>query len=149
MYSRCNVTTAIDERIKSLYENEQLSPEEIAKEEGFNLIAVKAKLMQISSLYRKDSGKEPLANDELNFSDAELKEVNQIIMDTARAAETSDGAIDWRVRLKAAFYIRDDKKGRKEVKQALSTTNFNILSLNDKLSEIGERTKKMKELVEV
>jgi len=143
------MTTAIDERIKSLYENEKLSVAEISSEEGFSPIAVKAKLMQVSSIYRKDCSNESLQNDELNFSDAELKEVNQIIMDTARAAETADGAIDWRTRLTAALYIRDDKKGRKEIKSVLQNNQFNILSLNEKLSEIGERTKKMKELVEV
>ena len=143
------MTTAVDERIKSLYENEGLSPDFIAQEEGFSVVAVKAKLMQVSSVYRKDCKYESATNDELNFSDSELREVNQIILDTARAAETSDGLPDWKTRLTAAMYVRDDKKGRKEVKNVLQGSTFNILSLNDKLSEIGQRTKKMKELVEV
>ena len=143
------MTTAIDERIKTLYENEKLSVEQIAEEEGFSSVAVKAKLMQISSAYRKDCKCEVEENDELNFSNSELIEVNQIIMDTARAAETPEGTIDWKTRLQAAIYIRDDKKGRKEAKAIMQNNSFNILNLNEKLSEISERTKKMKEAVGV
>lgn len=132
-----------------MYEREHLSVEEISQEEGFSPVAVKAKLMQISSAYRKDCKQESIQEDTLNFSESELREVNQIIMDTARAAETPDGAIDWKTRLQAATYIRDDKKGRKEIRNAINNTNFNILSLNDKLSEVSERTRKMKELVDV
>lgn len=143
------MTTAVDERIKALYEREKLSVEEISQEEGFSPIAVKAKLMQVSTVYRKACGKEPEKQDDLNFTDAELREVNQIIMDTARAAETPDGAVDWKTRLQAATYIRDDKKGRKEVRGIISGNSFNILSFNEKLGEISERTRKMKELVDV
>src|ERR1017187_1533745 len=110
-----HMTSAIDERLKILYETEGLSPEEISSEEGFSLVAVKSKLMQISSKYRAACGRESETEDKLNFTNAELQEINQIIMDTARAAETIDGAIDWKTRLDAAKYVRDDKKGRKEI----------------------------------
>jgi hypothetical protein len=143
------MTTAIDEKIKALYENESLSPDVIAQEEGLSLVAVKSKLMQISSLYRKACGAESLEKDELNFSDSELREVNEIIMDTARAATTIDGQVDWKTRLDAAKYVRDDKKGRKEVRSIVAGNSFNILSINEQLSQVSDRTKKIKELVEV
>jgi hypothetical protein len=143
------MTSATDERIKALYENENLSVEQISQEEGFSSIAVKAKLMQVSSVYRKACGREPEKQDDLNFTDAELREVNQIIMDTARAAETADGMPDWKIRLQAATYIRDDKKGRKEIRSMMQNNSFNILSFNEKLAEVGEKTRRMKELVDV
>lgn len=143
------MTTVIDERIKSLYENEKLSPEQIAEEEGFNLIAVKAKLMQVSVSYRRDCKAEPEEVDELNFGKHEQREVREIIMDIARSAENSDGTVDYRTRLNAATYVRDDSKGRKDAKAFLTGNQFNIFSFNEKLAAVSERTKKMKELVEV
>lgn len=142
------MTTAIDERIKSLYENEGLSPDQIASEEGFNLIAVKAKLMQISVVYRKDCRVEPEALDELNFGKHEQREVREIIMDIARSAENADGSVDYRTRLNAATYVRDDSKGRKDIRNIVSNNQVNIFQLNEKLASISDKTRKMKELVE-
>ena len=50
--------TGVDTTIKTAYEVDNASPEEIAESEGFAVEAVKAKLMQVSSKYRKDCGKE-------------------------------------------------------------------------------------------
>lgn len=143
------MTTAIDERIKSLYENEGLSPEQIAEEEKFNLVAVKAKLMQLSVVYRKACKAEPEDEDELNFSKSEQRELKEIIMEVARCAENADGSVDFRTRLAAATYGRDDAKGRKDLRNIVNNNQLNIFDLNEKLVQVNERTKRMKELVEV
>jgi hypothetical protein len=141
--------TTQDSIIKTAYELENLTPDQIAEDQGLNLIAVKAKLMEVSTKYRKDCGKEPENESRLNFSNNDLETVNQIIMETALAAERSDGSIDWKTRLEAACYIRDDKKGRKEVKSILAGNTFNILNLSEKLSLSNQRAAEMKRLVEV
>lgn len=143
------MTTAIDERIRLLYEQEHLTPDVIAQEEKLSPVAVKAKLMQLSSIYRKACGQEPENENALNFTDLELRDANSIIVETMRCAETPDGQIDWKTRLNAATYVRDDKKGRKEVKQIISNTQFNVLSINEDLQRAAVNAKKVKELIEV
>jgi hypothetical protein len=133
----------IDEQIKIAYEQENMSPEEIASDQGLSPIAVKAKLMQISSKYRKDARNESEDSDTLNFSNEQLEAVNQVIFETALSAEHSDGSIDYKTRLTAAMYVRDDKKGRKEVIRGVSSNTFNILQLNEKLAMANNLTEKM------
>ena len=125
--------------LKVAYEEEGMSPEEIASDRGLDVAAVKAGLMQVSAKYRKDCGKEDAEKDDLNFSDDHLRRVNEVIYDLALSAE------DDHLRFKAATYIRDDKKGRKEIAKGMSGNNFNILMLNEQLAkvrEVGDRIKK-------
>lgn len=144
------MTTAIDERIKTLFEQEGLSPEVIATEERLSPVAVKAKLMQISTVYRKACNAEPLeTEDGLNFTNGELREANELILETMRCAETPDGCIDWKLRSNMATYVRDDKKGRKELKAAMVNNRFNILSINEDIQRASARAKGIKELVDV
>src|SRR5271165_4740433 len=98
-----------DESIRTAYEVEHMSPSQIAEDRGLNEIAVKSKLMAISVQYRRACKVEPEGEDTLNFTDTQLQMVNQVILETALAAETSDGHVDYRTRLAAAIYIRDDK----------------------------------------
>src|SRR5665213_2937711 len=100
---------AIHERIKTLYEDENLLPDVIASEERLLPVAVKSILMQVSVKYRKDCGAEPESEDKLNFSNSEHLDAIAVISETMRCAETSDGQIDWKMRFNAATYIRDDK----------------------------------------
>lgn len=125
--------------LKVAYEEEGMSPEEIASDRGLDVAAVKAGLMQVSAKYRKDCGKEEETKDDLNFSDDHLRRVNEVIYDLALSSE------DEHLRFKAATYIRDDKKGRKEVAKSMGGNNFNILMLNEQLAkvrEVGDRIKK-------
>ena len=139
-----------DTTIRTAYEQEGMSPEEIAEDQQLDVVAVKAKLMQVSAKYRKDCSSEPEDESTLNFDNDQLRTVNQIIFEAACSAERSDGTVDWKVRLDAATYIRDDKKGRKEVKRALTNNSFNILSINEKLAEAkGLRAKLIKDAIEV
>jgi len=61
----------------------------------------------------------------LNFSDDELRRVNEKLVSLALSSE------DENVALRAAMYVRDDKKGRKEVIKAVANNTFNVLQFNE------------------
>ena len=137
--------TSVHQTIKTGYEINGMSPEEIAEDQKLDIAAVKSALMQSSSKYRKACGMEPEDVDDLNFTDDELRRVNQVIFETAIAAETPDGNIDFKTRLAAAMYVRDDKKGRKEAVKHVAGNTFNILSFNEQLQkarQMGEGFKR-------
>lgn len=118
------------EQIRSSYEVLGMTPEEIAEDRSLDIAAVKAGLMQSSAKYRKSCNVESEDEDGLNFSDNDLRYVNKVIKEIALASE------DDNLRLKAAIYIRDDKKGRKEVKQAVNNMQFNILQFNQEMQKV-------------
>lgn len=133
-------------QLKTAYEQEGMTPEEIADDLDLELESVKAGLTQVSSKYRRDCGKEPAEIvDSLNFTNDQLLAVNEIIFQTALAAEHSDGSIDWKTRLAAAQYIRDDKKGRKEPAKLPLGNTFNILQFNEQIADARQRVKQLKE----
>lgn len=130
------------ESLKLSFEQLGMTPEEIAEDRGLDIAAVKAGLMQCSSKYRKACGQEPEAADELNFSDDDLRRVNEVIKEVALTSE------DDNLRLKAAMYIRDDKKGRKEVIKGVRDVQTNILQFNTLIKQVRESSDKItKELM--
>jgi hypothetical protein len=114
-------------QIKSSYEIEGMSPEEIAEDQNLDITAIKAALMQSSSKYRKACSKEEEEKDDLNFSNDQLRIVTKGIYDLALSTE------DEHLKGKLLCYIRDDKKGRKEVVKAMPNNTFNILSFNESI----------------
>jgi len=132
----CQVDT-----IKTAYEILGLTPEQISEaQDGLTVTAVKAALMSASAKYRKDIGVTSVDNDEsreLDFTDEELRDVNQIIKECAKEATLSDGTPDYRTRLAAATYIRDDKKGRKNPVKQMGN-QFNIFSFNESIKQMRE-----------
>lgn len=141
------MNSCVDTELKNLYEQENLPVEQIAECSGFEVIAVKAKLMQISSKYRKDCGQEEDDEDELNFSKDEDRQFKQIITEVALGATNPDGSVDYRTRLKAAVYARDDKRGRHDTVKTATGVQFNIMNFNEMLSsarsKASEQIKKM------
>ena len=119
----------IDTQIKQAYEVLEMTPSQISEDQSLDEAAVKAKLMQVSAKYRKACGMEAEDVDELNFNDEQLKEVNKIIYELALSAE------DEHLRAKMATYIRDDKKGRKEVVKQVANHTFNILTFNEMIQQ--------------
>lgn len=138
------MTGTTDIQIKKAFEEEQMTPDQIAQDLGFDVVAVKSKLMQISSTYRKACGIEDPEKSELNFSDEQLQTVNDVIYNLAIGAE------DEHLRFKAASYVRDDKKGRKEVVKAVGGNTFNVLTFNEMLSGAREKmSQQMGKLVKI
>ena len=126
------------EQLKIAYETLRMSPEEISVDRELEVGAVKAGLMQCSSLYRRDCGAEAIESDILNFTDQDLADVNKVLKDLAMYAE------DQHVRFKAATYIRDDKKGRKEVVKAIGNNTFNILQFNESMKAVRDGASRIK-----
>lgn len=121
-----------------------MSPEEIAEDQDLDVAAVKSGLIQCSARYRRDCNielKEPEGDDRLNFSDEQLRAVNDVIYETALGAE------DPILRFKAACYVRDDKKGRKEVIKAVQNGGINILTINNAIMQAREGARKLKHVV--
>ena len=117
---------------------------------AYDPAAIKAALVNSSAKYRKDCGIDKASDDDLNFTDDELRRVNQVIFETAVSAETHDGDIDYKTRLAAAVYVRDDKKGRKEAVRHIAGNTFNILSFNEQLQRAREMCNGVKQkLIEV
>lgn len=125
-------------QIKGSFERLGMTPEQIAEDRRMDVVAVKAALMQSSSVYRKECNLSPINDDSLNFSDQQLSDVNDVIYNTAMHAD------DPHLAFKAATYIRDDKRGRKDVVRALRDSGFNILVFNQSLQnarELADRAK--------
>lgn len=117
-------------QIVCAYEVAGMSPEDIAADmEGYDLASIKAALMNGSSKYRRDCNAETIDDDQLNFSNDDLQAVNDVILNTAKYAE------DEHLRFKAATYVRDDKKGRKEVIRQVANQTFNLLNFNASLEQ--------------
>lgn len=123
----------IDFQIKEQYEKYNRSPDEIAQDQGLDVVAVKAKLLQVSEKYRTTIlGPQEEENPD-DFTREQLRSANQVIYANMCEAVLPDGSVDYRTRQRAAEYIRDDKKGRKELRQVLGTNTFNILNFNEAL----------------
>lgn len=120
-------------QLKVAYEREHMTLEEIAEDQQLDIIAVKAGLMQVSSKFRKDCGSETEADKNLDFTDQQLEVVNERIFHLATEAESE------KVQADMLKYIRDDKKGRKEVKKALANNTFNILNFNQAVQAAREK----------
>lgn len=112
------------------FEEQGMTPDEIAQDQGLDIVAVKAVLMQNAPSYQKLKKKDK----SLGFTESQHEDFLRIIHETALAAELPDGTPDFRTRLKAACYGRDDIKGRREpsIKNA---PQFNIFQFNEQMSE--------------
>lgn len=138
-----------DAQIKSAFEVIGMTPAQIADESGFDVTAIKAKLMQVSTVFRNQSRKESDEEDELNFSNDELRAMNKIIVDIATSAQHPDGSPDFKTMLQAAVYVRDDKKGRKEVRNTMANMGgLNIFHINTAIQAAKNGSARLKEAVE-
>ena len=120
------------EQLRVGYETLNMTPEELAADRELELAAVKAGLMQISGKYRRDCNAAEADDESLNFSNDDLRAVNDVIKRLALYGE------DEHLQLKAAMYIRDDKKGRREVVKAVGGNTFNILQFNEQMRSVRE-----------
>lgn len=122
------MNTAANNQIITLFEECGLTPELISEGlKEYDISTVKAVLYNNSAKYR-ESIKDGNAK-ELDFSDTDLSIANRIIKQVAEDASTPDGDIDYRARLKAAIYLREDKKGRRDARTGLRGLNLNPMVL--------------------
>lgn len=115
--------TASNQQIVSQYEELGMSAEEIAEQEDIDVTCVKATLMQCSSKYRKECTKV----DDTNFTDEQHRMATDVIAQIA-AGQIDDTPVS--TRLKAAMYLKDDKKGRLDAVKQMNGLNINVNHFN-------------------
>lgn len=106
-------------RIVTLFEDCNLTVEQIALDEGLDVAAVKATLLMCSTKFRSLSKEKQ----ELDFTDEELAIANRTIVQTMSNTE------DENLKVRCARYIRQDKKGRLD-RTAFGKLNINVFQLN-------------------
>lgn len=109
-----------------------MTPEQIADTEHLDVIAVKAILYQCSGVFRESVK----ANKSLDFTDEQLDEANVAIANIMRYSD------DDNLRFKAAMYLRDDRKGRKDRVNGLRQLNINITQINQHLIQVAQQMQK-------
>jgi len=124
--------------LKTAYEEEQMSVQDIAECRGLDVAAVKAGLMQCSTKYRRECGRESENEDNLNFSKDEQERVKNALYDLAMSTE------DDHLKFKALMYIRDDAKGRKDIIKNTQGSQFNILLINERMKQVRQITDRLK-----
>lgn len=129
--------TASNQTIVTLYEENDLTPEQIAETQGFDITAVKAVLMSHSAKYRS-----LLKNgEEEGFSDDEELRARQVIAQIAQYAE------DDNTRLRAAMYVRNDKKGRLDQLKKTNGLNLNVVMINQFMQKAVQRVEESKQKI--
>lgn len=129
--------TGLNQQIVTAYDTLDMTIEEIATEFDFDILSVKACLMQFSRRF-KDEIKE--ADDKsVEFDNAEMEESKETILYLMRHAE------DEHLKGRMAKYIRDDKKGRLDALSGLKSLNVNIALFNERLLQARAAKEKSKE----
>jgi len=125
--------TSSDAQLVKAYEAGR-TPDEIAEEFGFYTHHVKARLMAISTTYRKACGQEPEGEDEVNFSRDEQLTIKRELFQMAMSTE------DQHLKAKLLLNLRDDGKGRKDIVRDMKNNgNINIMQLiNNSISQASQ-----------
>lgn len=129
--------TAANLSIVQSFESLGMTPEEIAEAEDLDLSAVKGILMQNSAKYRKACKKDV----DFCFSDDEAMAAKQAIVEIMRYTD------DDNLKLRAAKYLLDDKKGRLDVVKQQTGLNVNILQFNEHMQQALAAVQRSKELL--
>ena len=131
--------TAANQSIITAFEDLGMTPEEISADQEYDIAAVKAALMQGSSKFRKLCGKD----EECGFSPSEEKRALEVIAQIAQFSE------DDNCRLRAAIYIRQDKRGRLDAVKQMAGLNINVISMNEQMQKALKAINKSKGVVDI
>jgi len=115
------------ETIKALYEDSELTPEEIAESLGVHPSVVRLVLKGSSEKYTATDAK-------ADVTDAEFEAVKEA---TKQIAFDKDQAAFLRAQM--LKFLWNEKKGRNDAKVGQVAANMNILILNEKLSSVVSR----------
>ncbi len=129
-------------QIQKSYEELGMTVEQICLDQNLDEYAVKSALMQCSSLYRKACRTEPEGECSFNFTEEQQARACQRIFDLTM----SD---DEHVALKAATFVRDDFKGRKDVVKAVQGSTFNILTINEAIKSARVGAQRMRQTISI
>lgn len=129
-----------DQQIITAYEELGMSPEEIADDQDLDLTAVKAILMQFSTAFRQAAGKSPK---EIGFSAEQEQAVVDVIANIARGYTDADE----RTQLRAAMFLRNDRRGRLDIGKQLNGLNINVISFNEQMQKAIAAKQRSKEQI--
>ena len=118
-----NIMTAANQQIVTAFEDAGLTPEQIAEDLEFDLLAVKAILTQYSTKFRSESKKD----DALAFKIDEAEEMKSIILGLARYSD------DEHLQFKAAKFVLEDKKGRLDLNTKVPGLQINVVTFNEQM----------------
>jgi len=124
-------------QIVEAYETLQLSPGEIAEQFDYEESAVIAVLAQYSSTYRKAVG----TAKETGFTDEQEQAICDVISNIARGYTDADIP----TQLRAAIYVRNDKRGRLDTIKQMNSLNINMVNFNVDLKKALNAIQKSKE----
>ena len=136
------MTSCTDQQIIAAYEVNNMTPEQISEDMGFTVEGVKAKLMSISTKYRKSCGMECQDEDEINFSRDEQVRIKNELYNLAMGTE------DEHLKGKLLLQLRDDGKGRKDVVKQMGSTTFNMFQFNDMLQQARNGANRIRQMVQ-
>lgn len=132
--------SSIDQQIKTSFEDLGLTPEEISEQTGYDLLAIKTILLNISGAYRKACKKDVA----LGLNKVETEEMKTIMLNIARYEED-----DQTLKFKAAQFLYNEGRGRNEVKPITTTTiNFNnVIAFNEQMKKaLAARERTLKQI---
>lgn len=116
-----------DQRIVTAYEVLGLSADEIAQQEGWDVTVVKAALLGHSSQYRAAVK----AAREEGFTQEQEDSAIRVIAELVHSG-------DEHIALKAAKYVRDDKRGRLDAAKAVKDLNVTVTQWNVTLRQANK-----------
>jgi hypothetical protein len=120
---------AQDRQIVAQFESAGMTPEEIARVEELDVRAVKSLLFAKSGKYRELIGEQKAPNE---FTEDDNALALKVIKRIAEYSEDDNTA------LKAAQFIRNDKKGRLDNRAGFKGLNININVLNEHFAKAAE-----------
>ena len=132
--------TAGNQQIISAYEELGMTPEQIAEDQELDLFAVKAVLMQFSRMFRVAAGESPK---EIGFNDEQEQAIVDVIANIARGYTDADE----RTQLRAAMFLRNDRRGRLDIGKQLNGLNINVINFNEQMKKAIEAKQRSKSQV--
>lgn len=134
------MTSEVTQIVKA-YEEANVSPSDIASDRELDVCEVKLVLAQFSPKYQRDiKGATGERKKELDFNDDQLEMANNILYGTMLSTD------DDNLKTRLAKYIRDDKKGRKDVHlKNLKKLNINVSVFNQQMMRANASLEKSKQ----
>lgn len=126
------MNTSADAQILAAY-NQGMTPDCIAEDLGFAVHAVKARLMALSTDYRKACNQEAPDEDVYNYSPDQKLRIKDELYQLAMSTE------DEHLKGKLLLNLRDDSMGRKNLVKVSQNSQFNIMQvINNSISQARE-----------
>lgn len=129
-----------DLQIKTSFEDLGLTPEQIADETGYDILAIKTILIQCSSQYRKLIKREPAKG----YTPDQAEEMQHILLNIARYEDE-----DLNLKAKVAIYLHEEFKGRNDTVKIVQNFNMTANIFNEQMKKANEARERTLRLVTI